>query len=82
LGSGLEDFVLLAQRLIQFEDRGHIPAPIAVVGSRPHCHELLIEHDPVSFHHQLVSTAYEFDVILSIEFVHYVSSEEVSSSSW
>ena len=67
LRSGLEDLKVTLQILVHLHDRGNIPTAIAVVGSRPDRHQLIVEHPLVSLHHQLVRSADEVEVILRIE---------------
>lgn len=63
VGDGVEDarLPLLGRAEVQY--RGHVPAPIAVVGRRPHRHQLLVEHVLDALVDQLVCPADQVQLI-------------------
>lgn len=64
VGDGIEDLELPVQVLVQGQDGGHIATPVAVVGSRPDSHEvLLVKHVLVALLDQLMGTADELEAI-------------------
>lgn len=80
-GRGIELYELFIQFVIQGQDRGQIPTSIAIVRSRPNCHQLLLEHLLVSLHYQLMGSTYQICSILMIKFINHLHAKSVSSSS-
>lgn len=66
--------------LVHFHDGRHVAATIAVIGSRPHCHELIVKHVLVSLHHELMRATNEIQVVRLVEFAHAVAAEYKSTS--
>ena len=60
-------FELISQVLVHLHYRRHVPTTITVVRSGPHCHQLLIEHELVSLHHQLVRTTQQLQIVRLVE---------------
>lgn len=58
-----EELWLSRVDVLKDHDGGDVPAAVAVVGRRPHRHQLLVEHELVAFVHQLVCAADEFQVV-------------------
>ena len=57
----------LLEILVQFENGSYVSTSVAVVWRRPDRHKCIVEHGFVSFHHQLVGSADQLDVIRLIE---------------
>lgn len=51
MGGRFELDELLVEFVVQDEDGGDVVAAVAVVGSRPHRHQLLVEHLLVALHY-------------------------------
>lgn len=58
---------LITQVLVHLHYRRHVTTTITVVRSRPHCHQLLIEHELVALHHQLVRTTQQLQIVRLVE---------------
>lgn len=63
VGHGTKQFGLPSVDVLEDHDGCNVPAAVAVVGRRPHGHQLLVKHELVAFVHQLVSAADEFQVV-------------------
>ena len=67
--------------LVHLQKGRHIPAAVAVVGSRPDCHQFLRENFLVALHYQLVGPANEGYVVGSVELLNAGLPEEIAGSS-
>ena len=52
---------------IDFHNRRDVSAAIAIIRRRPHRHEHLVKHVFVSFHHQLMRSADQIQVVRRVE---------------
>ena len=80
---------VLVQVLVQLQDGGHVAAPVAVVGCRPHRHQAVRglrtrataafsgEHGFVSLHDELVGPGDEVQVVDLVELRHHVPAKEI-----
>ncbi len=80
VGGCLELDELLPQLFVEHQDGGDVVAAVAVVGGRPHRHQLLVEHLLVPLHYQLVGTHDLGYVVGVVEGLHHVPSEQVPRS--
>ena len=82
LSCSVESRKVSIQVLANVEDGRDISASVAVVRSRPDCHEVLVL-EPVfeAIHDELMSTSNEFEIIYVAEFVRYLGSEQPTSTS-
>jgi hypothetical protein len=68
IGDGVENLEVAVEILVELEDGGDVSAPVAVVGSRPHCDEVLLgEHVLVTLLHELMRSADELQAVDSRE---------------
>lgn len=58
-----EKLGLSSVHILEDHDRCDVSTAVAVVGRWPHCYQLLIKHEFVSFMHQLVCTADELQIV-------------------
>lgn len=74
----IKDLKRPLQVLIELENGGDVAAAIAVVGRRPDCHKLLIEHPLEALHDELVRAADEVDIVRVVELAHNVGAEDIA----
>lgn len=60
---GAEQLGLPSADVLEHHDGGDVPAAVAVVGGRPHGHQLLVKHELVALVDQLVSAADELQAV-------------------
>lgn len=82
MGCCIKFYKSLFKRLIQFQDRCCVVAPVAVIRRRPYCHQLLVEHLLVALHYQLVGSADQANLIVMVELLDDVPTEEVACTTW
>lgn len=58
-----EELGLSCVGVLEHHDGGDVAAAIAVVGRRPNCDQLLVEHELVALVHQLVGAADQLQVV-------------------
>ena len=63
VGDGAEQLRLSSVDVLEDHDGRDVPAAVAVVGRRPHGHQLLVEHELVAFVDQLMRAADELQVV-------------------
>lgn len=63
VGDGAEQLGLSSIDVLEDHDGRDVSTAVAVVGRRPHGHQLLVEHELVAFVNQLMSTADELQVV-------------------
>lgn len=78
----LELYKLLIQLIIQHQNRSNVVTTITVIWSRPNRHQLLIKHLLVTLHYQLMSPHDLRNVVSVIKWLHYVSSKQITCSTW
>lgn len=66
----------------ELQNRGNIATAVAIVGSAPHCDDRAVEHFFEALHYKLMSSAYEAEIVLVIEALDDVGTEEESSTTW
>lgn len=67
LGCCFKDFECALQVLVHFHHRRDVATAVAVVGSRPHSHQLVVEHPLVALHHELVGAADQVQIVLRVK---------------
>ena len=78
----MEDLERSIKLFVYIQQRSLVSAPVAVVGSRPDCDEVLVlEPVLIALHHKLVSSCDEIDVVDMIEFLGNYRAIEPSCSS-
>lgn len=63
VGDGAEQLGLSSVDVLEDHDGCDVSAAVAVVGSRPHGHKLLIKHELVAFVNQLMCAADELQIV-------------------
>ncbi len=78
-------------------DRGGVAASIAIIGCTPDCHNLAVKHqlrwsanfrslpartDLVTLHDELVCSCNQLDIVIVVELLDHVVSEQEPRSSW
>lgn len=63
VGNSTKQFGLSSVDILEDHDGCNVSTPVAVVGCRPHSHQLLVKHKLVAFMHQLMRTADELQVV-------------------
>jgi hypothetical protein len=81
LWSSFEDFVVFIEVFIDFKNGSTVAASVAVIRCTPHSYELVVEDRIVALHHQLMSPRNETQIVLSIEFLNYICTKEITSTS-
>ena len=72
---------LLVELLIENQNGSCIVATVAVVGSRPHSHQLLIEHLFITLHNQLMGPHDFSDIVVVVECINDIPSKEITRTS-
>eukprot|EP00567_Pseudictyota_dubia_P007413 CAMPEP_0197436974 /NCGR_PEP_ID=MMETSP1175-20131217/4295_1 /TAXON_ID=1003142 /ORGANISM="Triceratium dubium, Strain CCMP147" /LENGTH=357 /DNA_ID=CAMNT_0042966381 /DNA_START=566 /DNA_END=1640 /DNA_ORIENTATION=- len=68
------------QVFIQFKYCRHVAAPVAVIWRRPHRHQRVVEHAPMSLHYQLMRPRDEIQVVPLVEHGNDVPTKEVTGT--
>jgi len=76
----VEHFWFSVVAVLKLQNGGHITAPVAVIWSRPHGNQGVVEHVLVSFVNQLMRTTYQLEIVDRHEFFGDLCSKEPSSS--
>lgn len=63
VGDSAEQLRFLSVHVLKDHDGGDVPTAVAVVGCRPHGHQLLVKHELVAFVDQLMCSADELQVV-------------------
>jgi hypothetical protein len=82
LGSSLEYFEILVQKLIKLENGSHIATSVAIIWSRPDRDKRLVEHVFVTLHHKLVSSTDKCQLVGRVELSHNITAKKITGTSW
>ena len=74
--------VSLAQVLIDVQDGGLVPAPIAIVGSRKHSDYVIVVRFTEALGHQLMGSSDHLEAICMVELFCHVLPEKIADSPW
>ena len=66
-GCSLKNLEILIEMLVQFQDGGYVPTPVAVVRGRPYSDQSVAEHGFVPLHHQLVRPGNKVQLVRGVE---------------